>query len=233
MADDIHALAGAYVLGALATDTEREAFEAHLGRCDFCAAEVGGLLATSAVLGRAVALPPPPELRARVLDEVARTPQERTARHERWGRRLPRPATLLAAASLVVALAAGTVAVGTQQRLHRETARAQAIAAVLSAPDARTVTGRMSSGGTLSVTVSAARKRAVIAPSGLPAPPSGRTYELWAMSSSDAHPAGLVHPGSPPVVTSVPAGSDRIAVTVEPAGGSPRPTTTPLAVLTL
>ncbi|GAA0318597.1 anti-sigma factor [Actinoallomurus spadix] len=233
MADDIHTLAGPYALGALTDDAEREAFEDHLAQCAFCAEEIDGLLATSAVLGRAVALPPPPDLRARVLGEIADTPQEQAAHPVRRARRLPRPATLLAAACLVVALAAGAVAVRTQQRLSQETARAQAIAAVLSAPDARTVTGRMSSGGTLTVTSSAARKSAVIAPSGLPALPSTKTYELWTMSGSGVRPAGTVQPGSAPVVTSLPAGHDRIGVTVEPAGGSPRPTTTPLAVLTL
>jgi anti-sigma-K factor RskA len=233
MADDIHALAGAYALGALTTGAERDAFEAHLAQCDLCAEEVGGLLATSAVLGRAVALPPPPDLRARVLDEITRTPQERAARPaaRRVRRRVTRPATLLAAACLVVAAAAGTVAVRTQQRLDHRTTESRAIAAVLSAPDARTVTGRTTAGGSLTAVTSAVRRSAVIASSGLPALPDAKTYELWTMSASGARPAGLIHAGSAPVVASVPAGSTRIGLTVEPAGGSPQPTTTPLALL--
>jgi anti-sigma-K factor RskA len=237
MADDIHALAGPYVLGALATEAEREAFESHLAHCDLCAEEVGGLLATSAVLGRAVALPPPSGLRGRVLDEIVRTPQEAAGRPAKDRRRFPRPATLLAAACLVVAVASGAVAVRTQQRLDHETTRTQAIAAVLSAPDARTVTGRTPSGGMLTAVASPVRGSAVVTSSGLPALPSARTYELWAIGGRGARPAGLVRPDPggriAPVVASVPAGYDRIGLTVEPAGGSPQPTTTPLALLSI
>jgi anti-sigma-K factor RskA len=232
MADDIHALAGPYVLGALATESERVAFEEHLTRCDLCAEEVGGLLATSAVLGRAVSQPPPPDLRGRVLDEVARSTQEPPERPVRAGRRL-RPATWLAAACLVVAVATGVVAVRAQQRLNHETTRTQAIAAVLSAPDARTVTGRTASGGTLTAVASATRHSAVVTASGLPSLPNTKTYELWAIGRPGARPAGFVRPDSGPLVAPVPTGYDSLGLTVEPAGGSPRPTTTPLALLTI
>lgn len=233
MADDVHALAGAYVLGALTSDAERDAFEAHLGRCEMCAEEVGGLLATSAVLGRAVAQPPPPDMRARVLEQIARTPQEPAERRARV-LRFPRPATLLVAACLVVAAVAGGTAVRAQLRLDHEAASRRAIAAVLSAPDARPVTGRASAGGTITAVASPARQRAVITAAGLPSLPSARTYELWAIGAPGALPAGLIGAGdTAPLVASVPAGYDRIGLTVEPAGGSPRPTTTPLALLTI
>ena len=72
---DVHRAAGAYALDALPAD-ERAAFEAHLDRCADCRAEVRELQATAARLGSTQAVAPPPQLRERVLAEVARTRQD-------------------------------------------------------------------------------------------------------------------------------------------------------------
>ncbi|MGI5324979.1 anti-sigma factor [Actinomadura nitritigenes] len=239
MKDDVHALAGAYALGALAGDGERAAFEEHLARCELCAEEVGGLLATAAVLGRAAAVPPPPRLRERVLTEIARTPQDgadEPAPRPRRGLHL-RVAPLLAAACLLVAVLAGGYAFQTRQSLDRADDRAGAIAGVLSAGDARTVSGTAGSGGTFTVVSSSARGKAVVAGSGVAALPGSRTYELWTMGAHGVRPAGLVRPGPAgriaPRVVAVPPGADRVGVTVEPSGGSAQPTTAPIAVLHL
>jgi anti-sigma-K factor RskA len=239
MSDDVHALAGAYALDSLTGD-ERSAFEAHLAGCELCAEEVGGLLATSAVLGRATAAPPPPRLRELVLTEIARTPQDGADEPaSRARRRRPhlRVTPLLAAACLLVALAAGGYAVATRRSLDRADDRSAAIAAVLSAGDARTVSGPAGSGGTFTVVSSAARGKAVVAGSGVAALPGSRTYELWTMGARGVRPAGLVRPVSAgriaPRVVTVPPGADRVGVTVEPAGGSPQPTTAPITVLRL
>jgi anti-sigma-K factor RskA len=57
------------------------------------------------------------------------------------------------------------------------------------------------------------------------------------MGARGVRPAGLVRPGSAgriaPRVVAVPPGADRVGVTVEPAGGSPQPTTAPITVLRL
>jgi anti-sigma-K factor RskA len=291
MSDDAHALAGAYALGALSDEAERLAFEEHLARCEMCAEEVGGLLATSAVLGRAVALPPPAALRDQVLAEIGRVPQApRTPvrptpapppsapsgqappapahhpaqpdhaqpDHARPGFarpggtgpvrrparrviRLPAGRSRLAAAGLaaglVVAVGAGAVAVRAQQRLDEVRAADRAIAAVLSAPDARTTTGAAPGGGTVTMVVSASRQRVVVASTGLPALPASKTYELWMMGGSGVRPAGLLRADAtghiPPAVASVPPGAGRVGMTVEPAGGSPQPTTQPIVVLTI
>ncbi len=68
---DIHALSGAYAVDAL-DDIERASFERHLGGCATCRAEVASLRETAAALGDDVALAPPPELRAAVLDGITR-----------------------------------------------------------------------------------------------------------------------------------------------------------------
>ena len=253
MRDDVHALAGAYALGALVDEAERLAFEEHLARCEVCAEEVGGLLAASAVLSRAVALPPPPGLRDRVLagiDQVSQSPPvpaepgDTGPARRSAGRLIPlsakRPrliAAALVAACLAMAVGSGAVAVRSQQRLDRVTAADHAIAAVLSAPDARTATGTVPAGGTVNVVASPSRRQVVIASTGLLVLPASKTYELWTMSMAGARPAGFLHPDAAghisPLVANVPAGTDRLGLTVEPAGGSPQPTTQPVLVLTI
>jgi anti-sigma-K factor RskA len=56
----------------------------------------------------------------------------------------------------------------------------------------------------------------------LPAAPAGKVYEIWFVRHGHAVPAGLAD-GGQTRVTHVPRGA-AVAVTLEPAGGSPRPT---------
>jgi anti-sigma-K factor RskA len=237
---DVHALAGAYALGALADEAERQAFEEHLAGCPVCAEEVGGLLATSAVLGRAVGLPAPAGLRDRVLTELDRVPQEQAqapiARPRTVGRRRFAVAVLAAAAVAVVA-GSGAYVLGGKQKADEASSADRAMAAVLSSTDARATTGKISGGGTMIVVSSAEQRRAVVVLHYLPALPASKTYEMWMMSPSKVRPAGLLRPDhvghAGARVLSIPAGSDRVGLTVEPAGGSPQPTTAPIAIQAL
>src|SRR6266568_4988363 len=70
---------------------------------------------------------------------------------------------------------------------------------------------------------------AVASASGMASLPSSRVYQVWVMSPSGARSAGLMH-GSSLLASAVRPG-DRIGITVEPAGGTARPTTAPVAVL--
>jgi anti-sigma-K factor RskA len=145
--------------------------------------------------------------------------------------------TLVAAACLAVAVAVGVVAVQDQQRIDQLTAANQAISAVLSAPDARATTARAAGGGTVTLVSSPSRERVVVASSGLPALPSSKTYELWMMGPAGIRPAGLLRPNATGHIAlriaTVPSGANRVGLTVEPAGGSAQPTTTPIVVLPL
>jgi hypothetical protein len=69
----------------------------------------------------------------------------------------------------------------------------------------------------------------VVSTSGMASLPSSRVYQVWVMSPSGARSAGLMY-GSSLLASSVRPG-DRIGITVEPAGGTTQPTTTPVAVL--
>jgi anti-sigma-K factor RskA len=112
-----------------------------------------------------------------------------------------------------------------------------AIAALISAPDARTTSVATSAGGTATV-VSSLREAAIVFTSfGLRALPATEVYELWFIGHGGVRPAGLVPPasdgGTSPVLASGLEPGDKVGVTIEPAGGTAAPTTTPIVVMAL
>ena len=104
------------------------------------------------------------------------------------------------------------------------------IAAVLSAPDARTTSAATSAGGTATVVASLAEGKVVFTSFGLRALPSAEVYELWFIGTGGARPAALLPSADPVLAAGLEAG-DTVGVTVEPAGGSAAPTTTPIVVM--
>jgi anti-sigma factor RsiW len=226
--DDLHVLTGSYVLDAV-SETEREEFERHLQFCPTCDAEVRGLRETAARLALACAVNPPARMEQHVLAATYRTRQLPPLAASRPGRVLHFPrrlAILAAAASVAAALALGITQLTAQHQLDQ--ARATAIARVVTAPDAHVDTAR-AAGGDVTVVTSAALREAVVSTSGMASLPSGRVYQVWVMSPSGARSAGLMQ-GSSLLASAVRPG-DQIGITVEPAGGTARPTTTPVAVI--
>jgi anti-sigma factor RsiW len=228
---DLHVLTGSHVLDAV-SDQEREEFERHLPQCPSCDAEVRGLRETAARLALAAAVVPPARMEPRVLAAAHRTRQlpPRPGPRRLTVPRIPRRVvTLAAAASVAVAAGLGVTRLATQHQLQSARAGNAAIARVLTAPDARVRIARTSAGGSVTVVASAGLREAVVSATGMAAPPAGRVYQVWVMSGSRARSAGLLHGGT--LLASAVAPGDRIGITVEPAGGSRRPTTTPVAVL--
>lgn len=232
MRDDLHVLTGSYVLDAV-SDAEREEFERHLQHCPTCEAEVRGLRETAARLALASAMTPPARMERRVLAAAYQTRQLPPLSADRPRRALPRRAfprrlaVLAAAASVAAAVALGITQLSAQHQLDQ--ARATAIARVVTAPDAHVETARTSAGGNVTVVTSAALREAVVSASGMASLPSSRVYQVWVLSPTGARSAGLMH-GSSLLASAVRPG-DWIGITVEPAGGAARPTTTPVAVL--
>jgi Anti-sigma-K factor rskA len=226
---ELHVLTGSYVLDAVSA-AERGEFERHLPHCPSCDVEVRGLRETAARLARTCAMTPPARMEQQVLAATYRTrqlpplPASRPRRIPRVPRRV---AVLAAAASVAVAAGLGITQLSAQHQLDR--ARQAAVARVVTAPDARVETARTSAGGSVTVVTSAALHESVVSASGMASLPSGRVYQVWVMSSSGARSAGLLH-GSSLLASAVHPG-DRIGITVEPAGGTARPTTSPIAVL--
>ena len=117
-----------------------------------------------AAVGRTRQLPPVTS-RRRLPEWLLWTPQSV------W---LPRLATVTAAVAIAAVVALSVVLSGTRQQLNSARAQGQAIAAVLAAPDVRTVTGPVSTGGMTTVLVSAGRRELVVSTSGLAALPTAR-----------------------------------------------------------
>ncbi|MFI9821902.1 anti-sigma factor domain-containing protein [Streptomyces sp. NPDC052013] len=254
---DLHTLAAPYALDAL-EPAERVRFERHLSSCGRCAAEVRDLAEDAVRLAWSTAAPAPPALRERVLAAARATPQEpvpqRAARTRArqlppyvWGTQPPprsrerqRPAllvpfaTVTAAAALVVAALFGAQANRTEDRLNAERDRSREIAHVLAAPDARASTGRDAQGRTIGVIASASEESAIVTLGGYGEPPDGRVRQLWLMRP-DAQPRslGLFEADTPLVASGLDTSATSLAVTVEPDGGSPQPTTQPIVQLAL
>lgn len=247
-AADLHTLTGAYALDALPEEEARE-FRLHLAQCEACAQEVKELRRTAARLALAVAEVPPAGLRERVmaaLPEVRQLPPlSREAAvvpgaARRWRQRLP---YLTAAACLVIAVVAGGLAVDARQQADRQ--RAQSIAAeqqatwlsvLLAAPDASFHTAVLKGGGSGTVVVSRRLGHAALIYHGLPRLRGERTYELWYSRGGTMVPAGLFsvdRSSGAVLLDGDPGGADGIGITAEPRGGSPRPTTNPLALYAL
>ena len=231
MTAELHTLTGAYALDAVAS-TERAEFELHLRECPSCRLEVREFRATAGRLALAVRTEPPPELKVMVLAEVANTRQRpprirmaarRSADAATWRTRM---ALIGAAAAAVVAVVFGVHTASTDRQFDAAQQEQAALNAVLLAPDA--VTSKAINGPT-TVVVSPSRGRAVVLAGGLPALDAWHVYQVWLIGSGGPSSAGLLHPESPhqmrPVLTSIPLGTTRIDITVEPSGGSEAPTT--------
>ncbi|MCH0542114.1 anti-sigma factor [Streptomyces sp. MUM 203J] len=241
--EHLHAPTGAYALDAL-PDDEREAFERHLRDCRACAQEVRELTATAARLGLAVAAVPPPAMKESVIDRIRTVRQlppevppsgpDRTAGRGRPLSRLVLAACLAAAAALGgVAVWQHQEALQAEQRAERTRQQVEEMARVLAAPDARTATGTVGAGTHATVVVSRAEDRAVFVASGLPELPGGRTYQLWFADGDSMRPAGLLRDDGAVVMDGEVGAATGMGITVEPVGGSPQPTTDPLAVMDL
>jgi anti-sigma-K factor RskA len=131
----------------------------------------------------------------------------------------------------------GVIVVSAQHKLNAAQARDQAIAAVLAAPDARITSAATSDGGTATVVVSRAEQKMIFTSAGLPSLPASKVYELWLLGTGQTRRAGLLAAPAAgktaPVLASGLEAGDKVGVTVEPAGGTSAPTTTPIVVMAL
>jgi len=235
---DAHTLAGPYAMDAISAP-DRARFERHLAGCQECAREVASLREATARLATATAVSPPPGLKERVLAAAARTRQHAPAMIDAGpaGRRararwLPRRlivATAAAAAAIAVGVAVmfGVSNGSMHDQLSQDQASSQQVAAVLTAHDATMMTGAVRGGGTVTIVMSHAMGALVFTAAGLHALPASRDYELWLIGPAGDRPVTML--ASPtmtgPVVASGLRPGDHLALTTEPAGGTPRPTT--------
>lgn len=241
--DSVHALTGAYAVDAV-DDVERARFERHLDQCADCRAEVASLKAAAAELGLLAQATPPERLREQVLSdirtvrplppEVEREAAQRVTRVAEVQRRRPsRASRWLVAAAAVVAIGGGTVAVVNQNSNGTGT---QTVASkVLADPQAVRHTQDFPGGASAEVVSSSSLGRAVVLTRNMPDAPSGKVYQLWFKVGDELRSAGLMAGGGNQTV--VLDGDARqaqaVGITVEPAGGSAQPTSSPIAMMAL
>jgi anti-sigma-K factor RskA len=241
---DLHALSGAYAVDAIDDEAERDKFERHMRRCQQCAAEIRGLTDTTTTLAYGASRPPPPNLREQVLTAISRTRQlppivdHRTRRPSRWWTgRLPLLSYSLAMVSAGVAIVLLIGLINARHQLDEARARNAALAAVVSAPDSHAVTRATSAGGRATLVYSLHKHALVFTAHDLPPPPPGKVYQLWFIGPPTVRSAGLLPAAQAgqagPLLASGLVRGDEIGLSVEPAGGTRKPTTTPILVIKL
>jgi anti-sigma-K factor RskA len=228
--DELRNLLGAFALGAL-DDDERAQVERYVLHDTAARAELHQLEHAVAWLGHAS--PRPSEaswdaVRAEMArnlaadgHETAPTPSESATVVDLASRRRSLPrwqriTALAAAIALVLGFGIAMLSVFSADSGSGTTTVA------LAAPDGRVaVTARLHTDGS-----------GTIVRSSLPRAPAGHEYQLWAQPDpgTSMHSAGLLGTDPHGRHIHVPAHTDRIAISVEPDGGSRAPTTDPVAV---
>jgi len=211
-------LATPYALDAV-SDAERADIEHRLARAPTAVAEafraeVLQVRETLATMSSLTAVEPPAELRNRVL-----------AATEPGGQRRFRWRTAVLAAAAAVAIGLGAFGVGVALRPVSVPTPAEQ---VLAAPDVRTASERVPSGGTATFVYSREKHAGVLVMNNVAPPQPGTVYQMWLMTDQGPVSAGTMNAKSvgPSTTAMVPdlGDSTALAFTVEPGEGSPKPT---------
>ncbi|HEY6647996.1 MAG TPA: anti-sigma factor [Mycobacterium sp.] len=190
--------------------------------------EVRAVRETMAVVSAATAVDPPDQLRDRLLIEVSSDPVRSL------GRRIKRWQTIGLAAAAAVMIGLGALAVGMRLQATPTPTTAEQ---VFAAPDVRTVSGQIPSGGTATVVFSREKNAGVLVMNNVTPPQPGTVYQMWLIDDKGPHSAGTmeaknVAPSTTAVLPDL-GDSQTLAFTVEPPGGSAQPTSAPFAKLSL
>lgn len=223
---DMHELVGAYALDAL-SDDERDAFEAHLATCEQCQAELSSLadvldaLADDGTVADGTASDVPAGLSKRIAAELAVTAQDGVVADAPIAdvvplrpRRLGRILAVAAASVAVLAIAASAFVTLNKPS---ESDRIRAASDVVELPT-----------GISDVSVFVSEAAGGIAVEGdMPAPAAGKEYQLWVVPADGSAPIPGPTMGGGETdaawLTNL-DGAGAIAVSLEPEGGSTKPT---------
>ncbi|GAA1790354.1 anti-sigma factor [Agromyces lapidis] len=256
--DELRELTPAYALGAL-DEPDRLRFEHALESSAELRAEVEAFRAAAASLGESLPpLAPPPGLKADLFARLDTAPQERPAggsgrpRSDYVApvepapvepaplvdelaarRRRRRLAAVLSSAAALVLLVVGVV-VGTNWVGPNGWGAQREMTALAEAPDAEQASADVPGGGEVTLVWSAEQGRSAIVAEGLPDVGDEHTYELWYIDESGAVSAGTFDVRGDEawrLLEGEFASGTAVGITVEPAGGSPEPTTEPIAVI--
>lgn len=241
---DFAELAAGFVLNALSPDDTR-AFETARRQHPEWEHHVRTDAATAALLAENVAdVAPPPGVRTALLAQIAAeaapamradrrsaAPEPATVRSRRWNSRSW--FALAASIALLVGVGWGAVFVGEQLNTP---ASVVALDQIQSADDAASETITLSDGGEVTAHWSESVGKAVLVSDGLPQISDDESFELWYVRDGAPISAGIFtsQDGTATALLegSIEAG-DVIAITIEPAGGSPsgQPTSDPIVAI--
>jgi len=231
-----------HAMGVL-DDPEKTELRAHLERgCENCTAGIRQARQFAASLGASTEGPEPSRhLRARVLAVAGAVPQTRW--HWRTAWQAAAAMALLAFGVIVYQnLRAGAEIAGVRQQLDRsslEAASLRSALALLQAPETREVTFGQGASAPPRGRVFFSPSAVLLIASNLPAPPAGKTYEMWIIRGGRPAPAGLFSStaqGTALHFYTAPTpllANDTVAVTLEIAAGVAAPTTQPVIVVQL
>jgi anti-sigma-K factor RskA len=245
----------AYALDAVDAE-ERAAIERALAESDELRDEADTYAETATRLADlAEPIAPPRDLRERLMAQLDTTPQvapdaavepapapapapavvpapgpAESAARRRW---FQRPGAIIGATAAAILLIAGAV-IGIGWPGPNGWGAQREMIAISEAPDAQTTTLEAAGGGEVTLVSSAAQGRSVVIAEGLADVGSDHTYELWYIDDSGAASAGTFDTSGAEtwrVLEGAFAPGVAVGVTVEPAGGSPQPTTEPIVVI--
>ena len=142
---------------------------------------------------------------------------------------------ILVAAAAAVALFVGGNILGLSAADESQQ-QAAAVSAIVSAKDSQQAKAAVAGGGTATFVWSVGLRQSAVVIDKLPKLTGDKTYELWYIDKgSHATPAGIFNAASSGTTVSVLAGlmsaGDTFGITVEPSGGSHKPTTAPIVAV--
>ncbi len=170
--------------------------------------------------------------------ETARTADTRTRSRSstraaaRW---YSRPGAMLVAAAAAVALFVGGNILGLSAASQSQQ-QAAAISAIVAASDSQQAKADVKGGGTATFVWSVSLRKSAVVIDKLPPLTGGKTYELWYIDKrSNATPAGTFAAAPSGNTVSILRGAmsagDTLGITIEPSGGSKKPTTAPIVAI--
>ena len=154
----------------------------------------------------------------------------------RW---FARPATILVSAAAAIGLFVGGGFVGSAVTGDTPVVvdqQAAGLAQIYAASDVQSVRSEVDGGGVATLVWSGELGRSAVVVDGLAPLPNGSVYEAWYINDAGAAPAGTfdatgAHKTSWHLLDGTMSAGDTVGVTVEPAGGSKTPTTTPIVAI--
>lgn len=190
--------------------------------------EVRAVQETMARMSASTAAEPPTYLRERLLTAVG------GGKVVEFRPRSTRGRTAAMAIAAAVALGLGAAGVGFAVRPDQ---KPTAVEQVFAAPDVRTVSGDIPTGGTATVVFSRERNAGVLVMNNVAPPKPGTVYQMWLVDDKGSALAGTmdsaaVAPSTTAVLPDL-GDSTTLAFTVEPGGGSSSPTGPVFAALPL